>query len=221
MKQIFSAISILALLSGCTTQCVFWCHDGTEIQASYVTTRDECQDTAEEVIDRTVPDNVAGKQRNTMLLEAFAKCMKAKNWAVTSPKKTKVSAGGPQPGDPWAPGPYSVQQQPYAVPYDPRVQQQPAYPYNPQIQGYPQQYPQGRPVPQQANPNSYLGQPSNIPQQWQGYAYQPTLPQNAGQLRRPQYSTPAPIPGSSDGFESLVPYTGNSNRAGVGLGPGF
>lgn len=203
----------MPFLSGCESRyCILWCHDGTSLQSGYVSDRDDCQSIAQSYVG----NRGSGKARNTALLEAFAKCMKKRGWGVTSPKKTKTTKGGPNDtsqlsGDPWAPTPYGIRtaqpvaRQPQAYSY----QQQP---YTPSYNPYPQQR-QSYPVQQNYG---------YAPQQRQSYPVQ----QNYGYRAMPmqQQYNPSPVAGFSRGRSSILdgPYApANSNRAGIGLAPGF
>lgn len=225
----------LVLLSGCDNpNCLLWCHNETSIQSGYVVSRDDCQDEAQSRVSSS-RGNV--KDYNAALLEAFADCMKQKGWGVTSPKKTRTVRGGPNDtsslsGDPWAPTPYGIQQQQAARAaqmqqgYPPQAVQQQPYGYAPppqqQIYGQPQTY-------QQMPPQGYQ-QPYQQPQPSynQGYYPQQSMPpQNYGYAPpQQQYNYPA-APDSSyydggydnSGEGSAAPI--NSNRAGIGLGPGY
>ena len=217
--------------------CLLWCHNGTGIQSGYVVARDECQDTAQDVVGY---QNIKGNAKNTALLESFAKCMKKSGWGVTSPKKPNKPTGNINlAGDPWAPSPYGITRAPapaqvpqsygrsggyayapaspppgYAQSYDPYYQgQYRQAPQAPQNYGYgyaPQQsyYSRGyAPAPAPAAPMNY------------NYAPAPTAPAYSG-----QYGGSSPVAGYGAGRNSILdgPYSpANSNRAGIGLAPGF
>ena len=91
LRRIMMVAGML-LLGGCT--CVFGCKDGTGVQRAYVDARDECQAMAEDKVHlfsnpNAAPGQQGGlKERNSMLLAIFAKCMHAKDWGVTAPQKT-------------------------------------------------------------------------------------------------------------------------------------
>ena len=91
VRRIMMIAGVL-LLGGCT--CVFGCKDGTSVQRAYVDARDECQAMAEDKVhlfsnSNAAPGQQGGlKERNSMLLAIFAKCMHAKDWGVTAPQRT-------------------------------------------------------------------------------------------------------------------------------------
>lgn len=198
------------MLASCSSQCLIYCHDGTEIQVTYVTARNDCQDEAEARIGRNVTAPSDKKERNTKLLELFATCMKKKGWGVTSPKKTKTTKGGPNDnsdlaGNPWAPTPYGA-----------TVAAQQAYAY--QQQPYTQSY---QPYATTQQPYMYQQQPYNYNR---GYvAQQPAAAPTQNYYAQPSIAPSSPYSGYSNMTEASEGYYGpeNSNRAGVGLGPGF
>ena len=190
------------LLAACSSKrCLIFCHDGTEIQSGYVVARNDCQGLAEDLVSDSSGGFETAKARNAELLENFARCMKQKGWGVTSPKRTSTRPGGPNDntnlaGDPWAPTPYGARQAIVAAPaqaygYYP----QPAYGYAP--------YP-----PPQAYGYGYV--PVPMPQ---AYGYAPVPQQQPQQRYRP---APDEFSPNNEGFSD-----GNSNRAGIGLAPGF
>ena len=120
-RSVAVIVTALFLLTGCNIlrhECLIWCHDSTEVQNDYVIARNECQNQAEQKL-HLFTSQMRGdspKERNSMLLALFAKCMHAKDWGVTAPKKEekpKEQANNPpRPGTPWSPSPYAIQQAP-------------------------------------------------------------------------------------------------------------
>ena len=238
-------VATLLLLSGCTNRrCIIFCHNQTEIQSGYVVARDECQDTAQDIVSYS--SNV--KSRNESLLEAFAKCMKNEGWGVTSPKKTNSQPGGPNDnsqlsGNPWDPSPYGIQRgAPQAIQQQQPYPAQQAYGYPPQqAYGYAQPMQQGYPV-QQPSVQQRIYQNygyTNSQSGYNPYAQGAPAQQNYGY---PAIASPAPEYGYAP-QQSYAPsyggegygaggYGGGSggyvnpdviapNRAGIGIAPGF
>lgn len=244
---------------GCTTNCLLFCHDETEIQSGYVVARNDCQSLAQQLVNSGWTGS--SNNRNTALLEAFAKCMKQKGWGVTSPKKTKTRPGGPNDnsqlaGNPWAPTPYGARAAapaPQAVQVPPSAaygrapqavqvprQQVPAqrgYPVAPPPQGAQPYYPpQQQATPQPYAPPQYYYapqvQPSYNPYP-QNYSQMPAASPNYGYVPAPQMpqnsnSFSGGFYGAYDDYEEENPALQgsglgpqNSNRAGIGLAPGF
>ncbi len=91
LLRLILAISALLFISGCEMrQCLLWCHDSTDVQRTYVSARDECQDLAEDKVHLFLPDYPAvrsEKEVSAALLALFAKCMHIKDWGVTAPKQ--------------------------------------------------------------------------------------------------------------------------------------
>ena len=221
------------LLSSCHSRyCIFYCHNETSIQSGYVVSRDDCQDEAQDRVS-SARGNVGNY--NAALLEAFAKCMKQKGWGVTSPKKTATVPGGPNDnstlsGDPWAPTPYGIQQQQAAragqvqqgYPPPTAIQQPYGYAPQPQVQQPPQPLQQAPPYQQRPQPQYNQGYYPQQPVPQQNYGYAPA-PQPAPQ----QYNYPVtPQPNFQGGYRAnnlgnVIGGPENSNRAGIGLAPGF
>ncbi len=77
-------LSVLGMASAC--RCWFFCYDDTSIQRNYVADRDDCQDDAEQNVGYFSSVTMSSRERNTRLLQEFAKCMASKNWGVSQPK---------------------------------------------------------------------------------------------------------------------------------------
>lgn len=173
MKKTRILVVLLAIgLAGCDSvrSCYFWCHDGTEVQRTYVDARDECQALAEDKAHLFLDQQSSGdpKAVNSALLALFAKCMHLNDWGVTAPKQegatpsliagqqrpNAAQAGfgiGPGYGD-------AVSSQPQQEPY----YTEQAYPAP--AQTYPAPQPQGQVVQQTAPPP----QPLPPPRQFEG-----------------------------------------------------
>ena len=210
-KNSLLALAMALLLSGCESSfCLIYCHDSTDIQNGYVYARDDCQGTAEDIVSGMPSYNGDPKARNADLLENFARCMKQKGWGVTSPKKTTTKPGGPNDnsnlaGNPWDPSPYGARQ---AVIAQPQPQQ---------VYGY---YPQPQPYGYSPYPAPPAYGYSVVPVPQPAYGYYPA-PQPQPQYRQPQqnYAPSSNFPTEGRDFEAFG--DGNSNRAGIGLAPGF
>ena len=195
---------LAALLSGCGSgmDCVFWCHDGEDVQQTYVQARDECQNLAEDKVGLFLqggPTGAAPKEVNSALLALFAKCMHIQDWGVTAPKQETLSVPAPgqqqlvpqvrqneaRAGFGIGPGFGDVapsQPQPNYV--------EPIYPYPQQAYPAPATNPQGgylQPYPVPSHDSS--------PQSQQQRAYPPQAypaPSGGSQQAVPQQAYPAP-----------------------------
>lgn len=241
--HLFRLLIIAALLSlnGCNVmkgQCAFWCHDSTEVQNEYVYARDECQDMAEEKVNlfTNVGHSTSAKEKSSMLLALFAKCMHSKDWGVTAPKREEkpgnVAQNPPRPGTPWSPAPYGIQApppavQPTQVPPHAQLQPRPGTSWSPAPYGI-QASPQQNVAPQ------YYGQPQPqaYPMQHQQQYYNPYGVYRAPAAGHHAYPTAQPVTPARPEFNYgtpsdkpvplFMPKTAQeTSRAGVGLAPGY
>jgi hypothetical protein len=116
MRRIAAILFATLFLTGCENvrSCIFYCHDGTEVQRTYVNARNDCQQLAEDKVHLFLNKDGGTndpKKINSSLLALFAKCMHIKDWGVTAPKQEQnrpiaanAAAAGSRAGVGLAPG---------------------------------------------------------------------------------------------------------------------